>query len=95
MGSKRTITKEFKSEAVALVKQQGLSINKVAKDLGVTWSMVDKWVKQSDADAGLTPGVLSTAEREEIAALRKQVRLLTMEREILKKATAFFARESD
>jgi transposase len=95
MGSRRLITKEFKAEAVALVKQHGLSISKAAKDLGVSWSMVKSWVDRSEIDAGLVPGPLTTAEREELNALRKQLRVVTMEREILKKATAFFAKESD
>lgn len=95
MGSRRTVTKEFKAEAVALVKQQGLSRHKVAKDLGVSWSMVNTWVQQSETDAGSGTGALTTAEREELNALRKQLRIVTMEREILKKATAFFAKESD
>lgn len=95
MGSRRTFSKEFKAEAVALVKQQGLSVNKVAKDLGITWSQVDRWVKQHEADNGQRPEMLTTEERAELAALRKQVRALTVEREILKKAAAFFAKESE
>jgi transposase len=95
MGSRRVVSKEFKAEAVALVKQQGLSIHKAAKDLGVSWSMVKAWLDQSEVDAGLVPGALNTAEREELNAMRKQLRILTMERDILKKATAFFAKESD
>lgn len=95
MGSRRTFSKEFKAEAVALVKQQGLSVNKVANDLGVTWAQVDRWVKQHEADTGQRPGMLTTEERVELASLRKQVRLLTVEREILKKAAAFFAKESE
>ena len=95
MGTRRTFTKEFKAEAVALVKQQGLSINKVANNLGVTWSLVANWVKQYEADNGQRPDMLTTEERDELASLRKQVRTLTMEREILKKAAAFFAKESE
>jgi len=95
MGSRRTFSKEFKAEAVALVKQQGLSINKVAVDLGLTWSQVDTWVKRHEADAGERPELLNSEERAELSALRKQNRILMMERDILKKATAFFARESD
>jgi transposase len=60
MGTRRTFTKEFKAEAVALVKQQGLSINKVATDLGVTWSQVDTWIKQHEADSGERPEMLTT-----------------------------------
>jgi transposase len=94
MGTRRTFTKEFRAEAVALVKQQGLSINKVATDLGVNWSQVDHWVKQHEADTGQRPEMLTTEERAELVALRRQNRILTIEREILKKAAAFFAKES-
>jgi transposase len=94
MSTRRTFTKEFKAEAIALVKQQGLSINKVATDLGVTWSQVDRWVKQHEADRGERPEMLTTEERAELVRLRRQNRILTMEREILKKAAAFFAKES-
>lgn len=95
MKSRRRFSKEFKSEAIALVKQQGLSVNKVAKDLGLPWGTVHRWVEQDAADSGKNPNALTTVERQELATLRKQVRMLTMEREILKKATAFFARESE
>lgn len=95
MGTRRMFSKEFKAEAVALVKQQGLSVNRVAKDLGCTWSQVDKWVKQHEADCGQRPEMLTTEERAELTALRKQNRILMMEREILKKAAAFFAKESE
>ena len=78
-----------------MVKQQGLSVNRVAKDLGVSWAVVNTWVAQAAADSGERPELLTTAEREELAALRRENRTLKMEREILKKATAFFAKESD
>jgi transposase len=94
MSTRRTFSKEFKAEAVALVKQQGLSVNEVATDLGVKWSQVDRWVRQHEADTGQRPEMLTTAERAELVALRRQNRILTMEREILKKAAAFFAKES-
>lgn len=95
MKSRRRFSKEFRAEAIALVKQQGLSVNKVAKDLGLPWGTVSRWVDQDAADNGQKPDMLTTAERQELALLRKQVRMLTMEREILKKATAFFAKESE
>lgn len=95
MKARRTFSKEFKAETVALVDTQGLSINQVAKDMGLTWSQVDNWVKQAAADHGHNPGILTTTEKDELRELRKKVRMLTMEREILKKATAFFAKESD
>jgi transposase len=89
MGSRRTFTKEFKAEAVALVKQQGLSVNKAAKDLGVTWSQIDNWVKRYEADNGQRPEMLTSEERSELMALRKQNRILTVEREILKCAPSW------
>jgi transposase len=92
---RKKFTKEFKAEAIALVKQQGLSVNRVAKDLGVSWAVVNTWVTQAAADSGEKPELLTTAEREELSALRRENRTLKMEREILKKATAFFAKESD
>ncbi|MEY4685184.1 MAG: hypothetical protein RLZ25_1643 [Pseudomonadota bacterium] len=95
MGTRRTFSKEFRAEAVALHEQQGLSITRIAKDLGLGWSTVDKWVKQSAADRGDRPDILTSSEKEELRELRKKVRVLTMEREILKKATAFFAKQND
>jgi len=94
MKTRREFSKEFKAEAVAMVKKQGLSINRTAKDLGVKWSMVNRWVEQADADSGERTDLLTTSEKEELTALRRQVRTLTVEREILKKAAAFFAKEN-
>ncbi|EPX59118.1 Mobile element protein [Cystobacter fuscus DSM 2262] len=66
----------------------------MAKDLDLTDSALRNWVKQAEVDEGKGPaGVLTTAEREEFARLRKEVRQLTMERDFLKKAAAFFAKE--
>ncbi len=96
MGTRRTFTKEFKSEAIALVKQQGLSVNRVAKDLGVSWSRVNQWVEQHAVDSGDNPnGALTTAEKQELTVLRRENRTLKLERDILKKAAAFFAKESE
>lgn len=91
---RRKFSAEFKAEAVALTKQPGQSVPKVAKSLDLTETALRAWVKQADVDAGKGPaGALSTAEKHELAALRKEVRQLRMEREILRKATAFFAKE--
>ena len=91
---RRKFTPEFKSEAVKLATQPGQSIGKVAKNLDLTETALRSWVKQAATDAGNGPsGALTTAEKHELSALRKEVRQLRMEREILKKATAFFARE--
>ncbi len=92
---RRSFTKEYKAEVVALIRKSGKSIGAVSRELGLTETSVRRWVEQADIDSGEGPaGALTTAEREELARLRKQVKTLEMEREILKKATAFFAKES-
>jgi transposase len=98
MGSKkarrrRSFTKEFKAEVVELVRQPGNSVGSVARDLDLTETAVRAWVKQADVDHGRREG-LTTAERDELARLRRENRVLREERDILKRATAFFARET-
>jgi transposase-like protein len=94
-GTRRSFSKEYKADVVALIREGGKSVSTVCKELELHETAVRRWVKQAEADAGQgAPGALTTAEREELAALRKQVKTLQMEREILKKATAFFAKES-
>src|SRR5438046_674228 len=92
---RRRFTKEFKSETVRLIREGGKTIRQVAHDLDLTESAVRNWFKQAEIDAGHgAPGALTTAEREELQRLRRENRQLQMERDILKKATAFFAKES-
>lgn len=92
---RRSFTDEFKAAAVKLVIDEGKSITRVAKDLDLTASSLGHWVEQARADRGKsTRGTLTTEEREELANLRKEVRELRLQREILKKATAFFAKEN-
>lgn len=92
---RRSFTAEFKAETVRLIRETGKSIGEVARDLDLTESAVRQWVKKAKIDAGEgPPGALTTAEREELKRLQRENRQLRMEREILKKATAFFARES-
>ncbi len=92
---RRSFTKEYKAEVVALIRKSGKSIGAVSHELGLTETSVRRWVEQTEIDSGDGPaGALTTAEREELARLRKQVKTLEMEREILKKATAFFVKES-
>jgi len=90
---RRTFTEEFKAEAVALVLNQGLSTAQVAKDLGLSDSAIRKWVRTANAQQ--TSGTdLTPSERDELKRLRSEVRLLREERTILKKAAAYFAKES-
>jgi transposase len=91
---RRDFTAEFKEGAVKLVLEEGKTILQVAKSLDLTESALRQWVQQAKVDRGQgKPGALTSAEREEFSRLRKQVRELEMEREILKKAAAFFAKE--
>ena len=85
---------EFRADAVRLVKRSGESIPRVAKDLGVSQQTLRNWVKQADVGAGKAPG-LTTEERTELGQLRRENRRLREEREILKKAAAFFATEGE
>ncbi len=91
--ARRTFTAEFKAETVELIRSSGKSIGQVCRDLNLAETAVRRWVQQSEVDAGRWPG-LTTAEREELARLRREVRVLREEREILKKAAAFFAKET-
>jgi len=90
---RRSFTKAFKAEVVALVRQPGNNAASVARDLDLTETAVRDWVKRADIDDGHRDG-LTTVERAELAQLRKEVRVLREERDILKRATAFFARET-
>jgi transposase len=92
---RRQFTDEFKAGAVRLVLVEGKSVTGVSKDLDLTPSSLSKWVEQARADQGKSKrGTLTTEEKEELARLRKEVRELRLEREILKKAAAFFAKEN-
>ena len=93
---RRAFTPEFKAEAVKLCKVGDRSIKQVATDLDLTETALRAWVKQADIDAGEgPPEALTTAERDEMARLRREVKRLTMERDILKAAATFFAKESE
>jgi transposase-like protein len=93
---RRKFTREFKDEAARLCKQGDRSISQVAKDLDLSETALRRWVQQYDVDEGkVSTGELTTAEREELRSLRRRVRTLEQEREILKKAAAFFAKENE
>ena len=96
MGRKRrSFTAEFKAEAVQLCRVGDRTVKQVAKDLALTETALREWVKRADIDVGKgPPGALTTAEREELTRLRRENKRLQMEREILKKAAAFFAKEN-
>lgn len=87
--------RQFREEAVRLVRESGKPPSRIAKDLGVSEQSLHNWVKQADLDGGKRADGLTTEEREEIRRLRRENRILREEREILKKAAAFFAKETN
>lgn len=89
----RRYSPEFKEEAVRLANQSEKSIGKIAKDLGVSHESLRRWIRQAEIDSGKREG-LTTDERDELRQLRRENRILRQEREILKKAAAFFAQEN-
>jgi transposase len=96
MAERRQYSREFKVEAVRLVSERGVSVTQAARDLGVHVNMLRKWVRACGHDASSAfpgQGVLQP-EQAEIARLKKEVAKLRMERDILKKAAAFFAQDA-
>ena len=84
---------EFRREAIALLKSSGKTVPQLAAELGISPQSLRNWSRQIDVDDGRGEG-LSSAERDELRRLRRELRIVTEEREILKKAAAFFAKES-
>jgi len=89
---RRRFDKEFKAQAVRLVVDEGKSVGSVARDLDLTETALREWVNRARADRTKGKTGLTTAEREELTRLRRENRILQEEREILKKAAAFFAK---
>ncbi len=97
MLKRKQYTKEFKLDAISLVMDQGLTIAEAARSLEINANMLSRWIKESQADnngqAFRGNGKL-TPEQEEIRNLKLQIKQLKLERQILKEATVFFARET-
>ena len=96
MAKRRIFTREFKLEAAKLVRERGVSVAQAARDLGLHENVLRKWIRAlADDPVHPFPGHgQMRPEQAEIAALRKEVAKLKMERDILKKAAAYFAKES-
>lgn len=90
---RRAFTAEYKADVVALCRKGEKSIGTIARALDISESVVRRWVAQTEIDRGEREG-LTTAERAELARLRRENRILKEERDILKRATAFFAKET-
>ena len=95
---RRKFNPEFKAEAVRLARVGDRSIAQIATDLDLTESALRNWVQQADVDAGQVPAnpdSMSTTEKAELAELRREVKKLRQERDILKAAATYFAKESE
>jgi transposase len=92
--SRRRFTDEFKQQAVRLVLDEDRSVTAVARELDLVGSALGQWVKQAQANRSKGRTGLTSAEREELTRLRRELRIAQEERDILKKATAFFAKQS-
>ena len=88
---RRKYTEDFKREAVALVTEQGYSVAEAARSLDVGENQIRRWRQKFEQESA--EGELDATEREELERLRKEIRQLRMEKEILKKASAYFAKE--
>jgi len=92
--SRREFSAEYKADAVKLWRESGDSKEAIAKRLGISGTTLANWVRQADVDAGALEG-LSTGDQEELKRLRKENKILAMERDLLKKATVFFAKDGE
>jgi transposase len=91
---RRSFTDEFKAEIVELCQRGDRSIGQIARDFDLTETAVREWVKQAERDAGTRSDGLTSAERQELAELRRENRRLREDVEVLKRATAFFVKET-
>ena len=88
-------TPEFKAQAVKLVRGSDRPLSEIARELDIQSSLLSRWVRQANVDEGNgAEGELTTSEKEELQRLRREVKELRVEKELLKKATAFFAKEN-
>ena len=90
---RRSFSDEYKAEVIELCRTSSKSIAQVCRDLGLGETAVRRWIAQAEIDAGRRPG-LTTDEHAELVVLRKEIRVLREERDILKRATVFFAKET-
>ena len=95
MAGRSKYSQEFRERSVRVARESERSIPEIARDLGIHYETLRVWVRQCEADTGERADRLSTAEREELAALKREVRDLRRSNEILKAASVFFARELD
>ena len=91
---RRFFPPEYKAEVVELIRSTSKTVGQVARELDLTETAVRQWVRQAELDAGRRTDGLTTAERDELRRLRREVRELGEEREILRKAAGFLARET-
>lgn len=85
---------EFRQRAVELARLRDKPVAEIAQDLGISESCLRNWMRQADLDEGRRADGLTTAEREELTQLRRELRVAKMENEILKRAAAYFAKEN-
>lgn len=92
---RRIFTEEQKAETIRIVEQADKPVSQVAKELGISVSAIHRWLKQARIDRRSDPqGALTSAERQELVSLRRDLKRVEMERDFLKKVSTFFARET-
>jgi transposase-like protein len=90
---RKNYSASFKAGAVSLVKEQGRSVAQASQELGISQTALRRWLEADDVECGTKDG-LTAAEKAEIRELKRELQIVKMERDILKKATAFFAKEN-